>query len=141
MSRCNIRTETHYNGALPAAGAYTSQPFRKGMEQFDRVGFLVSYTGASATSAPKMRVRWLDGADNQASDGRLINPALAGEDVTSTEGNDVITFPAPGAGVAIALMVSVLNPGGMSGIRLEIAEAGDVANPGTVLCTLQASGS
>lgn len=139
MASFLLPTTLHLTGTLPATGDWSSQNFQP-CYLFDSFGFAFVYTAASNTGKPKFRVVWKDGDGNEVADIRLINFTSNPPSVDSDGGTDVVTLAAPGGvGDTVSAAITVTNPGGMASVRLEVAEAGDVANPGSVTVTVQAA--
>lgn len=133
-----LPTTEHLSGDLSTDGSWSNQPFQP-CYLFDTFGFLLQYSSAAEDGAPKFRVVWKDADGNEAVDIRLIDFTSSPPNVTSTGGYDVVQLSPPGLGEVVSAAIRVTNPGGMTGVRLEAAEAGSLVSPGNVLVTVQAS--
>jgi hypothetical protein len=126
--------------ALPAAGAYTAGTYFTIPEGWTGVTFFVSYTAAigSTTARPKLRVSWSDGTN------AFIQPiANAAIDVSAapTASRNVYLLEEQwsstvAAGTTIRFPIGVTCLPGATRVRIDGAEFGDVANPGTFAVTL-----
>ena len=110
--------------ALPAGGAWVTPVDQQGIQPFRFISWSVLYTRASATGAPKFRVMWTDVFGNTFEDtgsNTNLNVNLA---------EPVGPVP-PGAGAQLYTFAAE-NFGAFDQVRLEAAESGDTANPGTL---------
>lgn len=110
---------------LPPAGAWVAPADQQGVQPFRYISWGVSYTRASVTGAPKFRVIWTDafGApfeDTGSNTNLNVNLAEPVGPVPPDANPQLYTFAAE-------------NFGAFDQVRLEAAEAGDTANPGTIV--------
>lgn len=133
----------HLSGALPAAGAYTAAPYFALPNRWDGATFVVAYTAAngSTNARPKYRASWTDGAFDY-----VLPIASASIDTSGAPAalRDVYRleerYPATVvAGQTARFVVPVVRPPGMRLVRLDVAEAGDTSNPGTVSVSIAGS--
>ncbi len=128
------------SAALPGSGAYTTASYFNIPEEWTDLTFLVTYTaaGGSTNARPKTRVSWSDGTNS------FIQPIVE----TSL---DVSAAPvarrnqyeleqrwpsAVTASATIRFAVPIERMPGLGKVRLDVAELGDMANPGTVAVTI-----
>lgn len=109
---------------LAAAGAWVVPADQYGVQPLRFVSFGVTYVAASATGGPKFRVIWTDALGNSFED-TASNAALI--QLSEPVG------PVPGAAAGSqSYTFAAENLGAYDRVRLEVAEAGDTANPGNV---------
>jgi hypothetical protein len=132
------------SAALPASGAYTTATYFDIPEEWTALTFLVTYTaaGGSTNARPKTRVSWSDGTNS------FIQPIVS----TSL---DVSAFPvarrdqyeleqrwptAVSASSTVRFAVAIERMPGIKKVRLDVAELGDTANPGTIVVSVTGGG-
>jgi hypothetical protein len=121
---------------LPAAGAYTAHAYFDLPEKWRSIAWLVEYTAAvgSTGARPKARVSWSCGGFEALQP--IVETTLdVSAPPTAARSQYFLEQRHPsavsaGQTITLALPFDVLP--GATGARLDLAELGDVANPGTV---------
>jgi hypothetical protein len=114
---------------LPAAGAWTSQPPYNIPPGIRRLRFFVAYQGATLTSGVQYRLRWGDGTalySEQVVDSAIATSGFQG---FQTSYDLVIRRPTTETEES-RFVVEVEVEGGATQVVLELAEYGDVSDPG-----------
>ena len=136
ISEKDLRVAHVASSTLPGSGAFTAGSYFAVPEEWSALTFVVSYTAAvgSTGARPKVRTSWGDGVTT------VLQPIVETTlDVSASpvarRGQYALEqlYPsavAAGATVAFAVPLEVLP--GMRTVRLDLAELGDVANPGTI---------
>lgn len=131
------------SAALPAAGAVTSQTAYTFPAGLAEVTFWITYTrdptGAD-TGFPRGRLLWHNGTEEAGAliqDGTIDSiDAAVGIYARRLVYTEEIDFPAPLTDAAVRYAYTVAIPKGAARVRLLLAEAGDVAKPGTALIAI-----
>lgn len=120
------------SGALPAAGAFTSQGFTTVEEGITEVSFVVTYTRGAAGGYPVLRPQWTEGS-------KTISPTTVDRTPESANGYarrrlylEELQGIAPDDANPISFDVSFGVPRTATGVRLLVAEGGVVGTPGTI---------
>jgi hypothetical protein len=135
-------------GPLPAAGAFTTQPFFDMPVGTDKMTFYVIYTEGAPGGRPLFRMQWgnvltVPGGGEESREitfdgnsGTILSP-----DIRSDFYMSEARGPVPGAaGTTSYIFSCCCVPGGSKKVRLQAAEVGMPAAPGTMLITLTGSG-
>lgn len=113
------------SAALAAAGADQALTEIE-VTRADYLTLKILYTGASASGALGLRVKWKTvGGNTTAAHGSLLSgTAIAKE---------AYTFSAPGSSVQLVQLVTLIVPAGVEKFAGLVYESGDTSNPGTLV--------
>jgi hypothetical protein len=136
----DLRVAHIASAALPGSGNYTTTTYFDVPAEWSALTFIVNYTAAigSTNARPKVRIAWGDGVTT------VLQPIVettidASAAPVASRGQYTLeqrypTAISAGASVMFAVPIDVL-PGARK-VRLDVAELGDTANPGTVAVTI-----
>lgn len=119
---------------LPGGGLFTNQAFFDLPYGAETLIYWVTYTRGAAGGYPKVQVQWGNGTE-QSSELLLDKSSL---DVTDPIGSvnlyvEQPLLPAPNSDSPLPMILELDIPAGATEARLIVAEAGQVATPGTIL--------
>lgn len=129
----------HFQGTLPAAGAFTDQPFYVFPACTDCVSFWITYTSNGPPAGfPTFRLEYENGVET---DVRTLVWDDASLVVAQPEGTvnvylENVNGPAPLDATPIVYLLPVDVPCGATGVRLLAAEGGAPATPGDLTIAL-----
>lgn len=134
----SFTTRTHLaKQALPAAGAYTDQPFDGVPNRAGKVGFAIEYETTAAVGQVRLQLFWRIGTKDNVRES-AVNPAV---EAGSSDAFAKMTikpgeFEGPvlnNQGIAWSMVFDV--PPGATGYKLCAAEIGTVGTPGNIEIT------
>ena len=139
-----IEREVHLaSQALPAAGAYTTQVYTALPPGTTRLAFWTSYTRGAVGGYPGWRVQWGNGTESNSRamilDEGSLTPALPS--ATAQTYQETLLGPIPQDGTALTYLYEFDVPPGATEVRLQVAEVGITATPGTAAIAVTGLGS
>lgn len=136
-----LTREVHLSQVLPAAGAFTSQNFFDLPTGTRGLTFWITYTQGGAAGAPAFRLQGTNGTEQAR---QLIQDdsslAVAQPNAEVNVEMETVLGPIPANATPIVYKLPYTVDPGETGVRLTVAEDGNIAAPGTILIAITGEG-
>lgn len=136
----SILPVAHLSQTLPDSGAFTTGSYFSIPAEWTGLTFLVAYTAAnpSSNARPRWRVSWSDGLSDYPQPIAETTLDVSGAPAANRDVYSMVErYPsAVTQGATVRFLVPIARPPGLASVRLDIAELGDTARPGSVVVTV-----